>query len=153
MTRFATYLVVMALSLACNRASNAAPTEPAQGGPPPPLLAAKRYQAALQGPNAAKVKTETELRIEIKPAKGLHLNQEFPVSLELTGTQVKPAKDKLAKADAQTFKEDGAVFVFKATPQAAGACELKVALRFAVCTDHDCFPVKDTLTWKTVAAK
>src|SRR5207244_2909039 len=123
-------------------AGHAAPSAPAE---------AKRYSLTVEAPKEAKVGKKSQFRIVLKALAGFHINQEFPVEITLAAAHVKLLKGKLAKADAQRFTQEEAHFDAEFTPEAAGEAEFSAKARFAVCTDKDCFPVRETLTWKTAA--
>jgi hypothetical protein len=81
--------------------------------------------------------------LSIKSKPGAHVSDEAPLKLELKGTQVSPAKEKLALADSVAKKAAGQEFVdprfevpFKAS--AAGKGTLDAKLTFFICSEKLC---------------
>lgn len=108
--------------------------------------ASKNYDVEVTAAPARVGKPATAL-VRVTTKNGFHVNKDFPTSLQVTAPgDVKLAKAKLEKADAKTFAENEAAFEVKYTAATAGEKKLEATLRFAVCTDKDCFPVKEKLT-------
>ncbi len=102
------------------------------------------YEVSTEG-TSTKVKAGEEgvFVLSIKSKSGAHVSDEAPLKLELKGTQVSPAKEKLALADSVTKKAAGQQFVdprfevpFKAP--AAGKGTLDAKLTFFICSEKLC---------------
>lgn len=80
--------------------------------------------------------------VELTPTGGYKVNQEYPISLELTApADVTTAKAKLGRGDAKV-QASGARFTLQVTPKSAGDKRLGAKLKFALCTDSTCEPRK-----------
>ncbi|HJZ85582.1 MAG TPA: hypothetical protein VKN99_10445 [Polyangia bacterium] len=123
----------------------------AQSAPTPVPSTAKKYTLDVDAPKEVKVGAKSSFRIVIKPAAGFHINQEFPLEIALSAPDVKLGKDRLAKPDAKPFSEGEARFEVDFSAAKPGLHDFSARARFAVCTDKDCWPVRDGLTWKVLA--
>jgi hypothetical protein len=81
--------------------------------------------------------------LSIKSKPGAHVSDEAPLKLELKGTQLAPAKEKLALKDSVAKKAEGQQFVdprfevpFTATTAGKGTLEAK--LTFFICSEQLC---------------
>ena len=112
---------------------------PATGGPD------DQYQletAAVTGAPGA----EAVARVVIHPAKGFHMNKDYPTKLTVElPAGVTTGKTVLEKADAETFDDNQLAFAVKLTAAAAGDYSIPATLRFAVCTESTCNPKKQTI--------
>ena len=152
---------------ACNKSAPEAPAAPAAPAPvtapaappgpgagPATLGAApgkRSYRINVEAPAQTKVGQQAEFRIVLLPAPGYHVNQEFPFEIALDAADVSLGKQKLAKADAQKFSQDEARFAVGFVAKKPGEVAFTAKARFAVCTEKDCWPMRETLTWKTTA--
>jgi hypothetical protein len=113
--------------------------------------AAKKYELRVDAPGTAKASQRAVAAIVLRAAPGFHLNQEFPLEIGVSSEQVKIEKSPLRKADAKKFdKEEGRFEIAYVTDEHPGENKLTAKVRFAVCTDKDCWPVNETLSWTTV---
>ena len=138
MKRMILTLVVVVLA-ACNNSS-------AQTAP-----AAKKYDISVDAPKDVKAGAKGAFKIVLHPAPGFHVNQEFPTEITVDAADVKLGKAKLAKADAKVFNEKEARFEVDFQTDKPGERWFTAKARFAICTDKDCWPAKETLTWKITA--
>jgi hypothetical protein len=96
------------------------------------------------GPYAAG--TAATFAIALTPSEGWHVNQEYPMRVELTAPAgIALAKAELAREDAAEFVEERARFDVGFTPSAAGEHRVTAKVDFAVCTDQNCVPDERTL--------
>jgi hypothetical protein len=102
------------------------------------------YEVSTEG-TSTKVKAGEQgvFVLSIKSKQGAHVSDEAPLKLELKGTQVVPAQEKLALKDSVAKKAAGQQFVdprfevpFKAT--AAGKGLLEAKLTFFICSEQLC---------------
>ena len=135
-------LVFILALTACT--SSAAQTAPAAAG-------AKKYQIAVDAPKLVKPGARGSFKIVLTPAPGFHVNQEFPVEVSIDAADVKLAKQKLQKGDAKVWSEREGRFEVDFQIDEAGERSFTARARFAVCTDKDCWPARETLSWKTTA--
>lgn len=118
-----------------------APAEPAG-----PRLARDQFnlEAATDGP--LRVGQLGQVKITLTGRNGWHVNQDYPVSVELTApASVSLAKARLERADATAFDQTHFEFSAPVTPSAAGDAEIRAVVSFAVCTDANCAPYTETL--------
>jgi hypothetical protein len=102
------------------------------------------YEVSTEGTSTqVKAGGEGVFVLSIKSKAGAHVSDEAPLKLELKGTQVTPAKEKLALADSVAKKAAGQQFVdprfevpFKAP--AAGKGTLDAKLTFFICSEKLC---------------
>ncbi len=89
-----------------------------------------------------------DVRLELTPSGGYKVNEEYPIAVEIVApADVAAAKTKLGKADA-TVRHERAVFRLALTPRTAGAKQVALKLRFALCTDTTCEPRKHAVDLK-----
>jgi len=124
--------------------SSAAQTAPAPA-------AVKKYQIAALAPKTVKTGAKDSFKIVLTPAPGFHVNQEFPVEVSIDAADVKLGKQKLQKSDAKVWNEREGRFEVDFQIDQAGERSFQAKARFAVCTDKDCWPARETLTWKITA--
>jgi hypothetical protein len=102
------------------------------------------YEVSTEG-TSTKVKAGEQgvFVLSIKSKSGAHVSDEAPLKLELKGTQVSPAKEKLALADSVAKKAAGQQFVdprfevpFKAPVAGKGTLDAK--LTFFICSEKLC---------------
>jgi hypothetical protein len=127
-------LALLALSLNPGLAAADAGKLAGAAGNKPYTITVARVAAQKGQPATAKV--------VITPAKGWHLNQEFPTSLKLRPPAgVTAKKTDLGKADAALTEQQGQ-FEVVLTSSEAGRKSVPGDLRFAVCTETTCDPQK-----------
>lgn len=102
------------------------------------------YEVSTEG-TSTKVKAGEQgvFVLSIKSKQGAHVSDEAPLKLELKGTQVVPAQEKLALKDSVAKKAAGQQYAdprfevpFKA--QAAGKGTLEAKLTFFICSEQLC---------------
>ncbi|MGC4116590.1 MAG: hypothetical protein QM765_18865 [Myxococcales bacterium] len=83
------------------------------------------------GKVAAGEKGTAEIQIKVKPDG--HISDEAPLKAKVSGKNVQPAKDKLAKSDA-VYKDGGATLPLPFTATEKGAGSLDADLSFYMCS-------------------
>jgi len=91
------------------------------------------------------------LVLAIHTKGGAHISDEAPLKVELSGEKVKPAKDKLSRADSVGKKEAGQAypeprFEVPFTAEAAGTGKLDAKVTFFVCTEKICSRQQKTVS-------
>ncbi|MBZ4415990.1 hypothetical protein [Myxococcus sp. RHSTA-1-4] len=81
--------------------------------------------------------------LSIKTKEGAHVSEEAPLKLDVKGTRLTPAKEKLGREDSVSKKAAGQEFVdprFEVpfTTAAAGKGTLDAKLTFFICTEKIC---------------
>ena len=115
--------------------------------------AAANYELKAAGPSTLALGGAGTVKVEIKPTGGWHMNLDFPTSLSLTAADgLSVAKGKLKKGSAKRLDESGLVFEVPVTAASAGSHTLEGTLKFALCRDEACAPVKEAIKVK-VAVK
>ncbi|MCS6914229.1 MAG: protein-disulfide reductase DsbD N-terminal domain-containing protein [Myxococcota bacterium] len=85
-------------------------------------------------------------KVVIRPAKGWHLNKDFPTRLTLRlPAGVSANKTELNKSDAVLDDNEGR-FEVVLTSKEAGQKKVPGDLRFAVCTESSCDPQRSEVT-------
>ncbi|QSQ27298.1 hypothetical protein JY651_21350 [Pyxidicoccus parkwayensis] len=89
--------------------------------------------------------------LSIKTKPGAHVSEEAPLKLEVKGSQVTPAKEKLTREDSVAKKAAGQEFVdprfevpFTATAAGKGSVDAK--LLFFICTEKICARQQKTVS-------
>ena len=136
-----TSLAAALLTLGCTQAL-------AEGQVDPSTL----YEVSTAGTSARmKASEQGVFVLSIKSKPGAHVSSEAPLKLELKGTQLTPAQERLALKDSVDKKVEGKDFVdvrfevpFKATAAGKGALEAK--LSFFICSEQLCALQKKTFS-------
>lgn len=103
------------------------------------LGAAKPYTVTVQ-PVTAQKGQEATAQVIIRPAKGWHINKEYPASLKLRPPAgVVAKKAELGQKDAVLSDDEGRFDVVLTGAQ-PGKQTVPGDLRFAVCNDSSCDP-------------
>ncbi|MCP3142423.1 hypothetical protein [Pyxidicoccus xibeiensis] len=89
--------------------------------------------------------------LSIKSKPGAHVSEEAPLKLEVKGTQVAPAKEKLGREDSVAKKAAGQEFVdprfeIPLTASAAGKGTVDAKLVFFICTEKICARQQKTVS-------
>ena len=89
--------------------------------------------------------------LAIKTKPGAHVSEEAPLKLEVKGSQVAPAKEKLGREDSVAKKAAGQEFVdprFEVpfTTAAAGKGTVDAKLLFFICTEKICARQQKTVS-------
>lgn len=137
--------------------SAAAQAAPAAGGPaaqiapgapsaePAAAPAGEKQYTAVAPAVTIKVGATADAKLTIKAAKGLHFNQEYPAKFSVTAAAyAKCTKDKLAaKTGDVKFEGVDGVVTLPLQGLAAGAGKLEVVGSFSVCSDEQCYILRD----------
>jgi hypothetical protein len=100
--------------------------------------------SASMSPAKLKVGGKGTLLLEINPRGEAHVSEESPLSVELTGQNVKPAQEKLTRADAASPKSPQ--FKVPVTAEKVGAGSVEVKATFFICTENLCARQKKQLS-------
>ncbi|AKQ67032.1 hypothetical protein A176_003944 [Myxococcus hansupus] len=114
-----------------------------------PVLAAdvdpaSLYEVSTEGTSAQVKAGETgSFVLTIKSKEGAHVSDEAPLRLEVKGTLLTPAKEKLVLSDSVAKKAEGQAFadprfVVPFTTASAGKGSLDAKLVFFICTEKIC---------------
>ncbi|MCB9611901.1 MAG: hypothetical protein H6722_05530 [Sandaracinus sp.] len=126
--------------------TTATPAPPAQDGPAGPRAEDESFVLEARPEEGGYTSGSLgRFAIVIEGKEGWHLNHEFPVSVELTGTEVSFPKAALAKEDAAEFVDERARFDVPFTPGAAGEREVRAVVSFAMCNPTSCVPKSHTV--------
>jgi hypothetical protein len=122
---------------------------PAPAPAPKPVEAAPQPYMVRIVPGSGAAGQAVNSVIEVSPAAGFHINQEFPVKLKLLKTDgVDMAKKELGKEDAE-INEKALRFTVRFTPKAPGKVALTGTADFSVCNDTTCKLIRDEqLSWE-----
>jgi hypothetical protein len=90
-----------------------------------------------KGPGKVAVGEKGTAQIEIKVKPEGHISDEAPLKAKVSGRNVQPAKEKLAKSDA-VYKDGGATLALPFTATAKGAGSLDADLSFYMCSKDIC---------------
>ncbi len=113
----------------------------------PARAADATFAVTVETPKAEHGKRQTA-RVVVRPGKGYHLNQDFPLSLSLTPpTGVAVDKGKLDKKDAK-LSEAEASFDVAYTATSAGKYQIAGEMKFAVCSATTCDPKKEKVSFE-----
>lgn len=128
------------------------PTPPPPPAPPPSLV--NNDVAAPSGPRADFTAPNYTLAIALAPVTspgdstfsfelhgtpGFHVNELFPIAIDLELTNATAAKTQLRRADAAEFSQAVARFALPVHTTGAAAT-VRGTARFAVCSDSNCVP-------------
>ena len=87
-----------------------------------------------------------QVKITLTARNGWHVNQDFPVSVEVSGpASLAFPKARLERPDAAAFDEAHFEFQVPVTPAAAGEQEMRAKVAFAICTETNCLPQEEQL--------
>ena len=119
-------------------------------GPDP---ADERFTVKIDPPADASVGAEGKVKVTVLPKDPWHMNLDYPTSLAVNSpTDVKLAKERLAKEDVLRLEDSGLEYEVAFTPSAAGDKSFTGELKFAVCQDDACAPVTQAVDFR-VAVK
>lgn len=93
-----------------------------------------------------------ELAIEVKPAPGFKVNEEFPWKASLSPAE-NLAVDAVASQDKWALSKESAALKLPITAKAAGEGQIKASLNFSVCDESACEVIRDKEVVIKVAAK
>lgn len=137
MSRFAIALAALALG-------GAAPARAAGGAD-----AASTYRVVTDGSTSALKRGEKgKVVVVIEPLeKGVHVNREFPLKYKVSASAgLSLSKTELARSDAVDPGAENPRFEIPVSATAAGAQQVTVQMRFAICSDTWCVPQQKTVT-------
>jgi hypothetical protein len=163
-------LAALLVSLACTSPTQTPPSQtPSSMAPTPSTAAAptntaaapvgsskSEYELLVEAPPTAKQGEEFSVKVTLRPAAGLKINDEYPHKLKVTGlpTSTNCSKDTLVagggegKKDAELFEKDQTTFLVRCTAAEKGSKEFSGEYRFSVCRDNYCATPKEQLAWK-----
>lgn len=124
-------------------AAQVAPTAPA--GDPAAVPAGEKTYTAETSAVTLKVGASADTKLTIRAAKGLHFNQEYPAKFVVTAAAyAKCTKDKLAaKTGEVKFEGNDGVVTIPLQGLAVGTGKLEVVGSFSVCSDEQCYILRD----------
>jgi hypothetical protein len=141
LSRAVSSLVAAAALIACQGASAAEEVD-----------VTKLYELSTEGTSQKiKVGDAGKLVLAIKTKQGAHISEEAPLKIELSGSNVKPEKTKLSRADSVSQKAPGAQyaeprFEVPFAAAAAGKGQLDAKMTFFVCTEQICARQQKTVS-------
>jgi hypothetical protein len=110
-------------------------------------LAADTHKLTISPPSA-KQGERAEARVKVEPQTGFHINTDYPIKLRLDAPDgVTLEKGTQRKDDAVRFDKDGAEFAVGFTAAAAGKKTITGEFKFAVCTDTNCVPKVEAISF------
>lgn len=87
-----------------------------------------------------------ELEIALESRGPWHVNQEYPIRVDLNaGPGLKLEKKELLKDDAEEFGDEKVRFTTSLEPSATGSQDVRCDVSFAMCTDENCVLEKRTV--------
>jgi hypothetical protein len=96
----------------------------------------------------AKVSAKGSATISVEPTDGFKMNLEYPTKVTLKAPDgVTLEKSKLSAKDASKLDKTGAVFNVAFTASEPGKKTVTGELRFAVCTDNECLPKTEAVSF------
>jgi hypothetical protein len=106
----------------------------------------KLYELITTGSTGqVKAGQKGKLILAIEAKAGAHVSDDAPLKIELSGKNVKPERDKLARADALA-KGPSPKFEVPFTAETAGKGSVDAKLTFFICTDKLCSRQQKTLS-------
>lgn len=126
-------------------AANAQVAPAAPSGEAAAVPAGEKQYTAVAPAVTLKVGASADGKLTIKAAKGLHFNQEYPAKFVVTAAAyAKCSKEKLAaKTGDVKFEGNDGVVTVPLQGLAAGAGKLEVVGSFSVCSDEQCYILRD----------
>lgn len=128
--------------------AEAAPKEPAAPAGPRIETGAFLLAVAPAQPKYT-VGKPGEVEIALEGRGDWHVNQEYPIRIEVTAPEgAGVAKKELFKDDAKEFGEKKVRFLALVAPSAAGEHEVSCDVSFAMCTDENCVLERRTVAMR-----
>jgi hypothetical protein len=110
-------------------------------------VAGDQYDVSVKAP-AAKASARSVATISVTPKGAFHVNTEYPVKLKVNAPDgVTLEKDTLRGPDAKRFEKAGLDFEVAFTAAAGGKKSFTGELKFAVCTDTECKPTTEKVSF------
>ena len=105
-----------------------------------PVLEEDTFRREAKAPSSPlDVGKPRTLELVLQGRNGWHVNQEYPIQIELDSSeQLALASRTLTKDAAKSFTDDLATFAMEVTPEAAGQHWISCAVSFAMCTKDNC---------------
>lgn len=149
MSRFLLALVLLAAACGQSSSSPSAEDPPppeAPAEPPGPRVTRPQFELVAETDGPLTAGQLGQLKIRLTGRNGWHVNEDYPVSVELTAPPTMTlAKSRLERGDAAVFEASRFEFSAPVTPSAAGSAEVRAVVSFAVCTEANCAPYTETL--------
>jgi hypothetical protein len=130
----------------------AAPTAQPAPSPPTPAPGSQPNEAQVpSGPRAEHGESDfalvaeltagapASLSVELRGAGGYHVNEQYPIAIDLDVRNGSAQKTNLRRADAAEYTQERARFVVPVTAQGPGTT-VRGRVRFAVCSAENCVP-------------
>jgi hypothetical protein len=112
-----------------------------------PASAGDQYDVKIASPSA-KAGERAVVKVSVAPKGGFHVNTEYPVKLTIAPPDgVKLDKDKQTKDDAKRFEKAGLDFEVGFVAGGSGKKSFTGELKFAVCTDTECKPTTEKVSF------
>lgn len=109
--------------------------------------AASNYKLSVSAA-PAKVSAKGSAKISVEPTDGFKMNLEYPTKVTLKAPDgVSLEKAKLTAKDAAKLDKTGAVFDIAFTASEPGKKTVTGEVRFAVCTDDECVPKREAISF------
>jgi hypothetical protein len=110
-------------------------------------VAGDQYDVSISAP-AAKAKERAVAKVSVVPKGAFHVNTEYPVKLKINPPDgVTLEKDTLRGPDAKRFEKAGLDFEVAFTADGSGKKSFSGELKFAVCTDTECKPTTEKVSF------
>jgi hypothetical protein len=110
-------------------------------------VAGDQYDVTVSRPSA-KAKERAVAKVSVSPKGPFHVNLEYPVKLSIVAPDgVKVEKEKQNKDDAKRFDKERLDFEVAFVSDVPGKKSFSGVVRFAVCTDTDCKPTSENVSF------
>ncbi|MGB3049532.1 MAG: hypothetical protein WBB42_00950 [Polyangiales bacterium] len=127
-------------------AGEAAGQEKAEGPAGPSIETGSFLLAVAPSKSGYRIGKAGEVEIALEGRGDWHVNQEYPIRVELKAAPgVALKKSELLKDDAKEFGEEKVRFLAGVEPSAAGEHEVTCDVSFAMCTEENCILEKRTV--------
>lgn len=127
-------------------AEGAAAQEKAEGPVGPRVETGSFLLAVAPSEGGYRIGKTGEVEIALEGRGDWHVNQEYPIRVELKAAPgVALKKTELLKDDAKEFGEEKVRFLAGVEPSAAGEHEVTCDVSFAMCTEENCILEKRTV--------
>lgn len=113
--------------------------------PPTTRVEAPTFAIALASEPEVSTARATNVSLVLEGRGGFHVNLEYPLRVELSGSAAQLDKTSFGPADATQLSEERARFDVPVRFTSAGKQKLTARVLFAVCTPASCVPAEKTL--------